>query len=247
MEFLRHEDYKNLTWKTLIGDIEWGFIDYVKDAGVQMIREVRDPFYGIDLKVSHFGASCHGIAVHKPAGSTTNRGDVADWGGDLMTFYGEWRRDSDSFASGYTYCEERLAKIDGNGTFKLRDLVEDADAYNIAMALRPGVSIADEIARTYQQGGHLTRLRRFWDGRFGGNGTTARAIARDILMPHTDEVINLGRTYLVQSTGGIPTLMPHLLPGDRLNDFCAGFADTLLTRVGQENTRVQRLRAEGKL
>jgi peptidoglycan hydrolase-like protein with peptidoglycan-binding domain len=247
LEFLRHENYNDLQWQTLIGEIDAGFVNRVRDAGVTMIRELRDPFYGIDLNVAHLGASCNGVLVHgKPDGTSTGRGDVADWGGDWMTFYGEWRRDADSYASGRTYCQERLAKIDGNGTFKLRDLIEDADAFNMGMRLRAGRNIVEEVVYTYQGGGYLSRMRRFFEGRFG-TGIDAKAIARDMLMPGLDEVVNLGRAYLIQTTGGVPTLMPHLLPGDRLDEFCQGFVDMLLDRVGQENAQVQRMRAEGTL
>ena len=235
LEFLRHEDYDTYQWRQLIGEIDYGFVDHVKAAGVQMIREVRDPFYGIDLHVSHFGASCNGLVVHgQDSGTSTNRGDVADWGGDLMTFYGEWRRDSDSYSSGYTYCQERMAKVDQDSTFKLRDLIEDADAYNIAMNVRGGGNIADAVDANFRGGGHLSRFRRFYDGRFG-DAANAKAIAADMLLSGDDAIIDLGRTYLIQSTGGVPTLMPGDLPTFKLDEFCQGFADVLLARVGLEN------------
>jgi len=247
MEFLRHEDYADDKWTELIGDLDHAFVSFVLASGVQMIRQVRDPFYGIDLKVSHLGASCNGVYLHgRPAGTATNRGDVADWGGDWMTFYGEWRRDSASYSSGLTYCQEKLAKVDGVGTFKLRDLVEDADAYNIATKVLAGANIADVVYANYKGGGYLSRLRQFFDGRFG-SADNAMAIARDMLMPGDDVTVNLGRLWLIQSTGGIPTLMPHLLPGAKLDEFCQGFSDMLLTRVGQENARVAMLRAQGKI
>lgn len=246
MEYLRHEDYVNFQWRQLIGDIDHGFVTHVKATGLQMIREYRDPFYGVDIKVSHFGASCNGHYVDpRPGGTGTNRGDVAGWGGDLMTFYGEWRRDSDSYASGYTYCQERLAKVDGDGTFKLRDLIEDADAYNIAVAVRAGTNIADAVRANLKGGGHLSRFRRYYDGRFGGSPGTAAAIAKDILLKSDDAIIVAGRLYLIQSTGGFYTAMPTVLPGDVLDAFCRGFGDTLQARVGQENARAAAWRADG--
>jgi hypothetical protein len=244
MEFLRHEDYNDVQWRRLIGELDDGFVNHVNSSGVQMIKEVREPFYGIDIHVSHFGATCNGIYLKgRPSGTSTGRGDVVGWGGDWMTFYGEWRRDSGSFSSGYTYCDQKLAKVDGNGTFKLRDLIEDADGYNIAMRVRDGVNIADAVDAYYRGGGYLSRMKRFYDARFG-SARNAKAIARDMLMPGDDVTINAGRIYLIEKTGGTPTLMPHLLPEGKLDEFCQGFSDVLLARVGQENARAAALRGQ---
>lgn len=239
MEFLRSDIYANAPWRALIGDVDRAFINHVKSVGIIEIHEVRDPFYGIDLHVNHLAASCNGVYLTgQPAGTGTSRGDVAGWGGDWLTFYGEWRRDSASFASGLTYCNERLAKVDGNGTFKLRDLIEDADAYNMAMRVRAGANIADEVAATYLGAGYLTRFRRFFAGRFGG-AFNAKAIAADMLRPNIDVIIEGGRTWLIQSTGGSPTIMPEFLPSESFDGFCQGLSDMLLARVGMEGARAK--------
>ncbi|MET8340316.1 hypothetical protein ABZV14_34330 [Streptosporangium canum] len=166
------------------------------------------------------------------------------WGGDWITFYGEWRRDSESYSSGYTYCQEKLAKINGGGTFKLRDLIEDADAYNIAMRIRAGANIADEVYANYKGSGYLSRFKRFYEGRFG-NAVNTKAIARDMLMPGDDPVMQAGRILLIQSTGGVLTTMPHQMPDAKIDEFCQGLSDTLLARVGEENARAMKLRSEG--
>ncbi|WP_327071170.1 DUF1906 domain-containing protein [Kitasatospora sp. NBC_01250] len=243
LEFMRHEEYQNTQWQLLIGDLDWDFVDYVDKSGVQMIRQLRDPFYGIDLKVSHLAASINGEYLRGAAGGTAvKRGDVAGWAGDWMTFYGEWRRDSDSYSSGLTYCREKLAKLDGNGTFKLRDLIEDADSYNIAMRMLQNGTIVEEMRFNYLGGGYLSRFKRFFEGRFGSAGG-AKAIAREALTSSDDAVIDAGRTYLIESTGGFPTLTPSMLPDGKLDEFCQGFADMLLQRVGDENAKARMLRA----
>ncbi|GHH68371.1 hypothetical protein GCM10017673_16880 [Streptosporangium violaceochromogenes] len=169
MEFLRHEDYDNHQWLQLIGDVDDGFIRYGKNSGIKMIREFRDPFHGIDIKVPHPEGTCNGTYVSPPLPHPTVNecnGDVAGWGGDLMTFYGEWRRDSGSYSSGYTYCMEKLAKLDAAGTLKLRDLVEDADGHNIAMMVRANKTIVEAVEAYYTSGGHLSRFRQFYSDRF---------------------------------------------------------------------------------
>ncbi|MEV0004578.1 glycoside hydrolase domain-containing protein [Micromonospora sp. NPDC050980] len=251
MEFLRHEDYNNAQWQLMIGGIDEGFknhaLERLRQSGSLMIRDFRDTFYGVDIKVSHLGASLNAAYLQaQPGGTLTNRGDVGGWGGDWMTFYGEWRRDSESYSSGLTYCREKLAKVDGNGTFKLRDLIEDADAYNLAKEIRNGTSIWAAMYGNYSGGGHLSRMKRFFEGRFG-SASGAKAISRDMLLTTADPIISTGRAYLIQTTGGIPTIMPNVLPNSKLDEFCQGFADMLLDRVGQENARVAAFRAQGKI
>ncbi|WP_062354133.1 glycoside hydrolase domain-containing protein [Herbidospora yilanensis] len=237
LEFLRHEDYDDVMWRQLIGGVDEGFVRFVKNAGVTPLREFTDPFHGIGLKVSHLAAACNAVHVAPPPLPIVaeNGSDVAGWGGDLMTFYGEWRRDSGSYASGYTYCAERLAKPVGEGTFKLRDLVEDADAYNLAVRVRSGESIAQAAGSYYLHGGHVTRFAQFYENRFMGEPETVAKLARRVLTDDVDPVISLGRAYLIETTGGVPTIPPFALPAAMLDAFVSGFVATLLARVEEEN------------
>ncbi|GAB1640086.1 glycoside hydrolase domain-containing protein [Krasilnikovia sp. MM14-A1259] len=229
LEWLRYERYDTTMWRKLIGDLDHTFIDKLRSRGLTPPpREFQDPGTGITVSVAHFAASCNGVLLAGAPVDWTlfNEGDVAGWGGDWMTFYGEWRRDSSSFSSGLTYCREKLAKTSAFGTFKLRDLVEDADAFNVGMQLRGGANIVDELDKLLRQGGHRRRFRSFLGGRFL-NAANARKAARTVLMPGPTPLVDNGRVYLIQMTGGIPTLMPSMLPVDKLDEFCQGFADTL--------------------
>ncbi|WP_433307735.1 glycoside hydrolase domain-containing protein [Actinoplanes sp. CA-030573] len=247
LEYLRHDKYDNFVWTKLIGGIDQGFIDKVDGSGIKKIYELRDPFYGVDLHVNHLGATCNGVyVVGKPATVTSGKGDVAGWGGDLMTFYGEWRRDSDSYSSGYTYCQEKLAKVNANTTFELRDLTEDADGYNIAMRLRSGVDIVTAVTSYYKGGGYLSRMKDFYLGRFG-SAVNLKAIAQSMLLSDNDLDILLGRTFLVESTAGDGALLPNLIPPSKLDEFLQGFTDVIVARVGQENAKAKALRAQGKI
>ncbi|SEG95092.1 protein of unknown function [Actinacidiphila yanglinensis] len=245
LQYLRNDDYDSIQWKALIGGTDPDWISYANSQGIGELKvtEVVDPFYGISLHVSHLGAAADGVRlIGKPSGTGTNRGDVAGWGGDWMTFYGEWRRDSDSYSSGLTYCQDKLAKLTDVGTFKLRDLIEDADGYLIATRLLNGESILDVVEDHYTNG-YLSRFAQYYQSRFGGIEDSAKATAKDMLTSDSDATIVAGRTYLIQSTGGFPTLDPSLLPDDKLDEFCQGFADMLADRVGEENAQVAKVRA----
>ncbi|MFN8074361.1 MAG: DUF1906 domain-containing protein [Kineosporiaceae bacterium] len=246
LEFLRAEEYNDLLWGQLIGSADDGFLRKVEAAGVTRIREIRDPFYGINLGVGHLAASCNGVLVKGvPKGTATNRGDVAGWGGDWFTFYGEWRRDSGTFASGSAYCREKLAKVSDLGTFKLTDLLEDADAYNLAVALRGGATLPDAIADYYLGAGFLSRMQKFYLGRFH-NETDARAMAKGILLSGNDPVITWGRRLLIERSAGFDALLPSMLGTATLDDFCNGFVSTLVTLTAQENAKAAAWRREGR-
>jgi peptidoglycan hydrolase-like protein with peptidoglycan-binding domain len=234
LEFLRSRSYDDSMWWALIGTIDHGFVDYVAGQNIGIMPDLREPFYGIDIHVEHWAASCDGALVVAPAtGTASGRADVAGWGGDWMTFYGEWRRDSASYSSGLTYCQDKLAKLDGDGTFKLRDLIEDADAWNIAQRLNAGVQLPDAVDDYYRGTGFLSRMSTYFTGRFG-SATDCQAIAKDMLTTSTDPVIVTGRTTLITQTGGTATLAPAMLPGTKLDEFCQGFAGMMVAQTAQE-------------
>ncbi len=213
------------------------FISYANEHGAYLMREFKDSFTGHELGSEHLMASCSGHYLEPQPSNpkSVNRGDVAGWGGDLMTFYGEWRRDSESYASGHTYCMELLAKIGISSSFGFPDLIEDADGYLLAERVRGGTNIVDAVRQHYVGDGNLGRFSDYFDRRFGGTVGNAVFMVRNMLTMADDPVITLGRTYLIETTSGAGALLPAMLPFDELTKFVRGFADTLLFRVGQEN------------
>ncbi|KAL8711954.1 MAG: hypothetical protein Q9220_003650 [cf. Caloplaca sp. 1 TL-2023] len=236
MEWLRHEEYNSLEWKALIGGVDDDFIKYVEKAGVTSVATFRDPEYGIDAKASHLGACMNGVFLKGQAsGTDNNRADVTGWGGDWMTFYGEWRRDHDKQPSGGKYALDHMANNVDDTTFKLRDLVEDADCYNIGMRLRanPSLSIADEVEKNLASG-YKSRMKNFVEGRFVNRGN-AQAIAKSMLLPGNDVIVNTGRIRLVQQQGGFFVKLPLWLSDEDMDDLTNGFADRLFGIVQLEN------------
>ncbi|KAL8911483.1 MAG: hypothetical protein Q9171_003344 [Xanthocarpia ochracea] len=235
MEWLRHEDYDDARWTTLIGGIDDGFTEHVKKAGVTPIKEFKDPEYSIDIKVSHLGACMNGIFLKGSAsGTDQNEGDVTGWGGDWMTFYGEWRRDSDDQPKGGKYCLDHMCNDVDDTTFKLRDLVEDADCYNVGLRLRanPNLNIADEMGKVLS-GGYKSRMQSFVGGRFKDRAN-AQAVAKSMLLPGNNVIINAGRIALIQQKGGFFVKLPLWLSDEDMDDLTKGFADRLFRIVELE-------------
>ncbi|MDH6137698.1 peptidoglycan hydrolase-like protein with peptidoglycan-binding domain [Kitasatospora sp. MAA4] len=244
MEYVRHLGYADFTWWALIGDPDQGFITYADDHGMRVWKEFEDPYTGFDLDAQHLMATANGHYV-KPQSSdlrTTGAGDVGGWGGDLITLYGEWRRDSDSYSSGYTYCMDKFAKIGVSSTFSYDDLLEDADGYLIAERCR-STDIATAVREHYSGPGGLTRFRDYYARRFGNTAGAAADIARSMLTTQVDPVIAAGRQLLIDKIAGPLTLMPSNLPEAKLTEFCKGFGDSLQSRVGLENAQRSALAA----
>ncbi|MFB6664749.1 glycoside hydrolase domain-containing protein [Streptomyces parvus] len=232
MEYLRHRSYDNVQWTALIGPPDRDFITYATARGARWETDFVDSSTGQEMGIEHLMATCNGHFQHpQPADAQqVNHGDVAGWGGDLITFYAEWQRDRDSYASGYQYCAERLAKTGIPSTFGYSDLLEDADGYLIAQRVRAGLDIATAVLRHYESGGSNGRFRDYRTQRFGSRANT-QALARDILTTNSP-VIAAGRTFLIQNTGGMGTRLPDSLPEAQLNDFLAGFTDVLHGMAG---------------
>jgi hypothetical protein len=136
--------------------------------------------------------------------------------------------DSATQPSGYKYCTERLAKKDVQSTFMLDDLIEDADAFNVAMKVRAGSNIADEVKSLFlgANPGYGTRFADFRRQRFM-TAARVKGITKNMLMPNDDEIITLGRNYLIRGIAGKSGVLPEDLGAASLDGFCQGFADVL--------------------
>lgn len=162
MEWLRKEtpNYNDIKWRELNGDVDSNWISYAKGKGLTWeVSTYPDAESNIQVHAAHFGACMNGVFIRGDKLVATRHGisraDVAGWGWDWITFYGDWRKSGVS--SGYQCCQDSLARFPDKGTFKLWDMIEDADCYNMAMNLRtitkPGWSIVYEIALNLQPRG----------------------------------------------------------------------------------------------
>lgn len=237
MEFLRHETYDDFQWKQLIGGVDKDWIEYAEDKGLKLLESFTDPYFtSEEVGTDHLFATMNGVYLE---GATKvpgyNRGDVAGWLGDLFTFYGEWRRDG--VEDGFEYCEDNLAKPGDGSTFKLVDMIQDTDGWNIATELRadPDLSIADVIDDYYGSGGgYTTRFSQFYKGRFTGDSAVAEDIVCNGMVPGDDVLINAGRTALIYKTAGKFVKLPFWLSDEELGRFCKGFV-TVLSQLAADS------------
>ncbi|MEU3348179.1 glycoside hydrolase domain-containing protein [Streptomyces sp. NPDC006700] len=242
MEFLRYPTYVDLYsgWQTLIGDVDRDWIAYATANGPKRQTSFKDPSYGISYGVDHFGATANGYYL-KGAGSGTgaNRGDFAGWGGDLTTFYADWRNNADEYASGYQFCTDRLAKINVASSFAFDDLIEDVDGYLVGMAVRDGAKINEVIRDLIGGTGHLRRFKDFYTKRHGGSVANVTDTARTMLIDvGDDDILDAIRTAAIRKLAGVATMLPGYMPSDKLNPFLSGYADTIQRIVGNENAKM---------
>ncbi|WP_331721106.1 glycoside hydrolase domain-containing protein [Streptomyces sp. NBC_00454] len=242
LEYARKDAYKGAKWGVLIGNVPGEFVDFVAGNGTpQTLPEFKDPVTGYALDKQHLMAVANGHYLKPQLGdlAMTNVGDVVGWGGDLITFYAEWRRDVAAYPSGYVYCKEKLGRIGAASTFGFNDLLCDVDGYLFARRMEDGRRPLLTVVREHYDLGEsqmraLTRFRDFYEMRFASNRETAAAAAKDVLTSVADLTVAAGRVTLITDIAGFSATQPILLSLDRLTEFCLGFADALAERAAQE-------------
>ncbi|MFI7013470.1 hypothetical protein [Streptomyces sp. NPDC050164] len=165
-----------------------------------------------------------------------NRAELASWGGDLLTFYGEWSR-SDN-ASPLDFCRKTLCRPDVASTFALGDLIEDIDGFLIAERLKNGnTNIVQELRRILIGTGHLTRFSDFKLYRFGGVTSNIRETAKAFLEDQIDDtLLSSTRTLLIHRN--CPAGKEPWNESDSvMSEFYTGFAETLQRLIDQQVAR----------
>lgn len=237
LEYLRYPRYNGLStaWQSLIGDVDANWINHAQQAGAgRVVPTYKDPSHGVTINVDHLGATANAVYLKGTGAHTTsNRGDFGGWGGDLCTFYGDWRANSDSFASGYDFCTARLAKNNVQSSFSFGDLIEDVDGHLLGTAARNGGQF-NQLLRTHLTGsGHVNRFKRFYSERHGNSTANVVATARHMIGRHDEDTrLDSLRWAAIQYTGGYPTLKPEDLPDSKITPFLQGYADTIQRLAG---------------
>ncbi|TWG02829.1 uncharacterized protein DUF1906 [Streptomyces brevispora] len=238
MEFVRHEEYGGLNWGILIGNYDRDWVTYAKSKGHTVKKGFTDPNSGYEIGPDHLLATANGhLLFTQPTNpKSVNSGDIAGWGGDFMTFYANWRNDEQQYASGKAYCDAKLAKPGVSSSFSFQDLIEDADGYLIARACNAGTPINQIVREHYGNGGgHLTRFTQYFSKRFSTAADCRDQAFNDLTMEN--ETFNLARSALILAKGAqSPTVLANLPGGfDKLQNFCQGFVDAIVARVGAES------------
>jgi peptidoglycan hydrolase-like protein with peptidoglycan-binding domain len=240
LQFMRWDKYTDSRWRALFGEVDDAFITYASGRGIGRSRDhaYADPSMGVVINPDHLVASASGYFLKGNAGvGKANRAELASWGGDLLTFYGEWSR-SDN-ASPLDFCRKTLCRPDVASTFALGDLIEDIDGFLVAERLKDnaGTNIVDELKRILIGTGHLTRFSDFKLYRFGGVtsniGTTAKAFLEDQI---DDTLLSSTRALLIQRNCPLGK-EPWNESDSVMSEFYAGFTETLQNLIDQQVAR----------
>lgn len=238
LEYLRSPRYTSAYrgWDVLLGpwDQQWiNHADSIFSERRNLNAQFHDPSHATPIHIDHLAATANATLLKGVSGSTTaNRGDFGGWGGDLTTFYCDWMNNEDSYASGYAFCMDRLAKKDVSSSYSFADMVEDADGYLVGMACRSGTPVHTALRNHLGGRGHTTRFRDFYRNRFGSSVSNASSAARYMLESDLggDDMLSLLRgaiyTTDLNPSKPRPTDLPGV-PAYKFDPFLNGFADTL--------------------
>ncbi|AEW99225.1 glycoside hydrolase domain-containing protein [Streptantibioticus cattleyicolor] len=239
MEYIRHEKYQGMAWWWLAGSYDSGFVDYCNSRGMSVMDSFKDPVSGYELDATHLMATANGFLVNSDPDDkkSATGGDIAGWGGDIMTFYADWRNSEDQYASGHAFCDAKLAKPAVVSSFGFTDMVEDADGYLLAKAVAGNQNVVDWVKAHYNNGGALHRFRANFDRRWQ-TADNCKQSCWNILTAADDFTVDLARKKLIMASGAmLPSVMINLPGGsDKLDSFCLGFSDRMLALIGLENS-----------
>ncbi|MFJ6432008.1 glycoside hydrolase domain-containing protein [Streptomyces sp. NPDC091416] len=239
-DFIRYGLYDNLAWNVLLGLIEKEWIDHVKarDISVRDFQELTDPITQAVLSTRHLMASTAGFVRHDFTTGEASLADSAGWGGDLVTFYIEWRQNRDAYPTGLAFCQDRLGRTDVDSSFGHSDFIEDADAFNLSRRLQAGQRLSEAVADYYSGAGdgNVTadkRWRAFYANRFGADYATVEQLAKGVL---TGDNIwqTIGDLYQLENSLRDSEQLPTAIPASELNSFLLGFRWAFTDRVDAE-------------
>ncbi|MBP2475597.1 peptidoglycan hydrolase-like protein with peptidoglycan-binding domain [Crossiella equi] len=240
LEYLRHPNYTEVYkgWWALIGNPDWEWLRHVDaNESLQRVSTYLDPFHGVEIHADHLAATASGVVIKdsgRPSGPLSTRGDFAGWGGDLTSFYGDWQAESNEYASGYAFCKAKLANNNVLSTFKLRDIIEDADGYHVGTAVRNGADIRTALREQLTGNGFKKRFTDFFNRRYGGSIDNTMVAAQHMLINGDDTPLVAMRDGLVWKSGGITAVLPHLLSNEKMIPFLRGYAEAVQRLASQE-------------
>jgi peptidoglycan hydrolase-like protein with peptidoglycan-binding domain len=236
LQFMRGEKYTDSRWRLLYGEVDDAFVQYAVGRGLDRSRDHAyiDPSMGVTISPDHLAASASGYFLKGNAGAgKANRAELASWGGDLLTFYGEWSR-SDN-ASPLDFCRNTLARPDVPSTFALSDVIEDIDGFMIATRLKVGnTNIVAELKRILLEEGHLVRFSDFMRTRFGNSADDVKKTAKAFLEDQIDDTL-LSDTRALLIRRNCPLLKePWNEPDSVMSEFYEGFTEMLQRLIDQQ-------------
>ncbi|WP_329127338.1 DUF1906 domain-containing protein [Streptomyces caniferus] len=251
MEYIRHLEYGNkspvnkLGWWYLIGSYDTGFVEYCNSKGMSIRKSFTDPFTGYQLGSEHMmaTANAHLLRDQPDSKKAANGGDVGGWAGDLMTFWAEWRNSEERYANPWQFAHDKLAVPGVASSFGFNDLIEDADGYHLARAVRGNKNIVEALKDHYNSGGGLRRFNNYFTQRWG-NAADCKTSAHNALTS-LDKTLSAAQIYLITWSGAVQPAAYQNLPGgeEKLSGFEQGFVDALLARMGTERRNLTQYRA----
>ncbi|MFJ5832062.1 glycoside hydrolase domain-containing protein [Streptomyces sp. NPDC093089] len=239
MEYIRHEKYQGIQWWWLADSYDEGFVSYCNARGESVQNSFTDPITGYELDATHLMATANGFLENSDPSEKkeSTGGDIAGWGGDIMTFWADWRNSVNEYASPLTFTQAKLAVPGKVSSFGYTDMIEDVDGYLLAKYVAGGGDIVSWMNAHYNGGGGLTRFRSHFDKRWV-TATDCRACCWDVLAGPSDVTVNAARLALITGAGAALPADYVLLPGgtEKLAEFCQGFTDRQLSLIGLENS-----------
>ncbi|GAA3276968.1 DUF1906 domain-containing protein [Dactylosporangium vinaceum] len=220
---------------TTFGEIDRGFIDYVKTyPGRPDMASLRDPKLFRDTEPEHFGAVYGAVLNHTLDGDrrVVSLQDFGGWGGDLLSTLAQFTNTGLPDADAYEWSAAHIAPDGDVGFFNLSDYLADVDAFVFGTAYNAGDRRRlSEIFRSYYSNPAVSssRFSQFYTQRFNGDLTVLRAAAKGMFVQTGDDLLDVARALFWQREGG--TLAIGLVSDAVFEGVSRAFADVVVARA----------------
>lgn len=243
--FYRQEIYNDLQFKLTLGAVNQDWIDAAKAKGLTLDgrRFMTDPVTGTLITTEHLMAVVEACIKHPTRTDRVTLGDGGGWGGDVLTFYKDWRTNKSEYPNPLIFAQKFLGRRDTASSFDHQDWTCDVDGFNIMRRMREeSLNVAEAIRAYYGSDVNRTTERvcqrrntLFFNDRFGGSGSRAQTILRNMIMnENSDLMMKFGVWYRVGPLQLSREDFPENIEPAQLSNFMLSYVWELQERVDAE-------------
>ncbi|WP_282700815.1 glycoside hydrolase domain-containing protein [Streptomyces sp. CC219B] len=244
-QFFRQSEYNGFNWRLALGAVDQDWIARLADQGLTLTgrRNFTDPVTGSSVGTEHLMATLEMCLEYSSTTDLLTLGDGGGWGGDLVTFYMDWRKAKAQYPNPMLFAQDYLGKRDAASTFSNDQWIQDADGFNIMQLMKTeSLSLPTAIARYYGTdspgAGDRVCQRRyslFYSDRFDSDSSTTQILARNLLLGENCEAALIAGTWLLRSKESLdPADQPDNIGANVLSEFVLAYAWELEERADAE-------------
>lgn len=244
-QFFRQVEYNSFDWRTALEAVDQGWIAKLAEQGLTLTgrRSFTDPVTGTSVGTEHLMATLEMCLEYSSTTDLVTLGDGGGWGGDLVTFYMDWREAKAQYPNPMLFAQDYLGKRDAASTFSNDQWIQDADGFNIMRLMKTeSLDLPTAVARYYGTdspgAGDRVCQRRyslFYADRFDSDSSTTQTLARNLILGENCDAALIAGTWLLRSKESLDAAdQPDNIGPNLVSSFVLAYAWELEERADAE-------------